>query len=106
MPSQLRTGFVVGIMASIFVTLLYIQLLRGFIVVAGAWRDVGSNFLGYWLLAVIPGAIVFGTAVAMIHVKLVRHRPELQRRFLVAVYAANLILLVGSMAYYTAYLHK
>jgi hypothetical protein len=95
--------FAATLIAEVF---LYIQLLRGFIVLVGTWHDVGSNFMGYWLLAIIPGAVVFGAVVGIIHVKLIRGQPHLQRKFMIAVYVANLILLLGSMAYYTAFLHK
>jgi hypothetical protein len=86
--------------------LLYIELLRFFLALIGTWADVGSNFLGFWALMIIPGALVFGSAVVVIYTKLIRDSPELRARFLTAVYVGNFTLLFGSMAYYAARLHK
>jgi hypothetical protein len=86
--------------------IFYMPLLRGFLALAGTWSDVGSNFLGFWMLAIVPGAVVFGTSALLIYQNAVRSDPALRSRFLSALCIGNLILLIGSMGYYAARLHK
>ena len=84
--------------------IVYIVLLRFYLRAIGSWPDVGSNFLGYWVLAILPASAVFAALVTWTH----RRRVALPRwrAFAVVVLAVDLILLFGSFAVYAAKLHR
>ena len=86
--------------------IVYIVLLRFYLGAIGSWPDVGSNFLGYWVLAILPASAVFAALVTWTHRRRVALRRERWRAFAVVVLAVDLILLFGSFAVYAAKLHR
>jgi hypothetical protein len=86
--------------------LAYIELLRLYLRAIGTWPDVGSNFLGYWVLAVLPCSAVFVALVTWLYRRRIGPRAGSRTLFLIVVFSVDLILLVGSFALYAAKLHR
>jgi hypothetical protein len=86
--------------------LAYIELLRFYLRAIGTWPDVGSNFLGYWVLAVLPCSAAFVAFVTWLYRRWIGSRSGSRVLFLIVVLGLDLILLFGSFALYAAKLHR
>jgi len=87
-------------------TLVYIVLLRLYLRAIGTWPDVGSNFLGYWVLAILPASAAFVALVTWVYRRRIVLRRERWKAFAAVVLALDLILLFCSFALYAAKLHR
>jgi hypothetical protein len=78
---------------------LYIQVVGALLGLLGAWSDAEGRLLGLGMLAVIPGAVLFGVAIGIFHVRTIRNRPHLQTASLIGACVLNLLVFLGSSAY-------
>ena len=86
--------------------LVYIVLLRLYLGAIGTWPDVGSNFLGYWVLAILPASAAFAALVTWAYRRWIVLRRERWKAYAAVVLVLDLILLFGSFALYAAKLHR
>lgn len=75
---------------------LYLPLARAVRSLAGGTGDVGSQFLGYWLFAVLPGGVAFLASFALLLFTTAKRLPERAGEVLTGAWLANALLLVGS----------
>lgn len=93
-------------MALLAEIVLYREILRLFLKATGTWSDVGSNFMAFWLLAVVPGALLLGALGSWSHRWLSSNRPDQTRAWLAGVWILNVTLLVVSLIVYSLDLHE
>ena len=67
---------------------------------AGEAGDVGSEFLGFWLFAILPGAVAFGVAVFVFSREIASDPDGRSRNFLRGAWLANGLLFLGSAIFY------
>jgi hypothetical protein len=90
-------GFFVVVVAETF---LYLPTTRAFRSLLGRQGDVGSQFLGFWLFVVLPGAVALIASTAT-YLLTSREALEGSNDVLTGAWVANLLLLCGSAIWYS-----
>lgn len=84
--------------------LLYIAILRAYLRTTGTWTDVGSNFLAFWALAIVPASLILALLVRVAYRSWMRaSRPK--GMFFAGALLLDAILLYASLALYARHLH-
>jgi len=83
--------------------LLYVVILRIYLRVTGTWPDVGSNFLGFWVLAIVPGSLLLALMVR-IGYRVWGTGPH-RNSFLAASFLIDFVILLASLELYARHLH-
>ncbi len=85
--------------------LLYIVALRIYLGTTGTWSDVGSNFIAFWILAIVPGSLALAWLLKLAYRSWRRAaRPKIA--FFAGALLLDAIILLLSFNFYASYLHR
>jgi len=85
---------------------LYRPLLQFFLKSTGSrWSDVGSNFVGYWLLAIVPAGVALVLVLSQLRKLVIRRRRDRLRSLMITAWLVNVALLAFSLFWYARHLH-
>ncbi len=84
--------------------LLYIVILRAYLRATGTWPDVGSNFLAFWALAIVPASLILALLVRVAYRSWTRASRS-KGVFFAGALLLDAMVLYASLALYVRHLH-